>query len=320
MSRLSQNKSRAKHNRRHGSLRLFKRRRSKKPQSKKPLKPSDLRRRNQLRRRNVLIFKISLLVTLVLGSVIGLWKLARLERFSIQKIDVRGVEILKEKDVEEIVEQELEGSIALFFPRKNTFFVPRKKISTLLRERFIAVDRVNIIRKGSDELIVVVQERQPSTIFCEEAGRQIKDCYFADKSGILYRQIPHFARSQFPIIYFESTDEPTELGSIILSEKELGSVFALVEALPEKGDIKVSRITLRADGSIKLQTDAGYALLVSIKEDYGSDLSRFLTTLQADVFKEGVSISDVELFDLRYGRKVFYEFRKPTTKEKPDSI
>lgn len=275
---------------------------------KKELKPSDLRRRNQIRRRNALVIKLSLVFVLVIGLIVGVWYLARLERFLIQKIDVRGAEVVKEEEVRALVFSEIEGNIGLLFPKKNSFFVPVKKIEKELKESSVVINRTNILRKGLDELIVVIQERQPAMIFCEDLGGSVGECYFADSGGILYRPVPHIARSQFRTIYFESKGGESLLGESLLSERETEALFVLIDVLADKGDIETEGVVLIPEEYFRINTGEGYAVLVPIKGDYTNEVSRLFTALQADIFKEDVSLDSVNEFDLRFGRKVFYRF------------
>ncbi len=316
MSRRPQKKLRRRPARRRGLLYLLRRRWSKRVANKKPLKPSDLRRRNQIRRRNALILKIILLVLLLGGFFFAVWKLARLDKFLIQKIDIRGVEVLEEEEVRGVVEEMMGGSVALFFPRQNSFFVPVSKIESKLKDDFIVVNQTNILRKGLDELVVVIQERQPVTIFCGEESEQIGECYFADKAGVMYRTVPHIARSQFPLIYFESENKEEErFGEKLLNEKQLEALSSLVEMLLKEGDIGVNKITLMTGESFRLETNKDYSIVVSVKEDYLNDVSRLLTALRADVLREDEALGIVEEFDLRYGRKVFYTIQEKEVAE-----
>lgn len=288
----------------------------KKVLKKKPLKPFELRRRNQIRRRNGLIIRLSVALALSLALLFSVWKVARLERFTIHTIDVRGADSLEEKDISEFIFARLENTVGIFFPLKNTFFVPAKKIKNELEEEFLLINSANVLRKGFDELIVIVKERQPETIFCAEntseenvvQGTQRGDCFFADNSGIIYKKIPHIARSQFRTIYFESDPDQPILGSAPLGKKEIEALFDLLELLKEN-QFESERVFLAQDGSFKIQTDKGFALVVPRKENYTDELSRFLTALTADVFKEDSALENVTEFDLRFGRKVFYKFR-----------
>lgn len=311
MSSRPQTRIRKKRTRRRGFWYLLRRRFAKRARPKKEIKPSDLRRRNQIRKRNAFIIKLSLLATLVVGMFVGMWKLARLERFTITNINVRGAEIINEESLKEVVVDSMKGSVALIFPRQNTFFVPMAKIESQLKNEFIAANHVNLLRKGLDELIVVVQERQPVAIFCAERVGQIGNCFFADKAGVLYRPVPHIAHSQYQTIYFEEQDEEKhELGSALLVEAEMNALSVFVEILFSNSGIKADRITLNSDRSFRINTDQGYSIVVPVKEDYTNELSRLLTALTADVFKEEISIESVREFDLRFGRKVFYKFNE----------
>lgn len=315
--------------RRREPLYWFKRKLTKKKARRRPLKPSDLRKRNQLRQRNILIFKIVSFSILGVALIVGAWKLARLDSLTIQRIDLRGLESLSKEEVEPKVFSQLEGNVAGFFPRKNTFFISKRKIKNQLEKDFIVLNSVKVIRKGTDELTVIVKEREPALIFCAIKGdtkeTSVNECFFADESGFLFKAIPHLNSSPLYTIYFESEDEKTEeveeesregwLGQTILNKKETEALTILTEFL-DKESIKVTRITLRNNNSVYLETNQGYSVIFPLKKDYTDEVARFLAALRSDVFKEKHSLRDVYEFDLRYGRKVFYRFHKDQAGDK----
>lgn len=308
--RISSNRKRVKNTTR--SFRLTKRRKAgpRAVRQKPVLKPSDLRKRKRLRQRNIFIAKLTLIVVLILGSVIGLWFVARAESFTIQNVDIRNKGTVKNELIEKHVLEIIERDKGAFFPTNNTFFLSIGALEKSLEETFLKVERAHIIRKGFDELIVVVEERSPELIYCNSSAsgeRTQRTCYFADDSGIVYADAPYIPRSELDTVYLSREEPAVILGTTPLSKSEILALGILIDTLQSRG-VETEDVHLLDDEALRVETDESYSLVVAIDDDYTDELERFFSALEADVFDSERSITDVYEFDLRFGRKVFYKF------------
>lgn len=297
------------------SLRLSRRRRAGRilaPKQKPPLKPSDLRKRRQLKKRNSLLIKIAIIIFLALCLLLSLWIVLRAEGMRIQRIDVRNKGVLAAEDIEEHIVDAMKASGTALFPGNNTLFIPITEVESSLKETFLRIGEVNILRKGFSELIVVVEERSPELIYCEysdipEGEHYSGDCYFADPSGMVYSTAPYIPRSEFKIIFFSAIPSEEIIGETPLESGELLGLNTLVETL-ETEEIGVTSIHLVDQETLEIETGETYSLLVAVKGDYTDELERFFSALKADIFDEEMSLENVYEFDLRFGRKVFYRY------------
>jgi hypothetical protein len=293
-------------------LRLKRAKGTRRAKEKITLKPSDLRKRKFLKKRNRLLsFSISLAI-LAFALIFALWYVTHAEGLTIQTIDVRNGGRTSAEEIEVFVKESLEEGGDRFFPRTNSFFVPIRELERSLADSFIRVERTNILRKGLDELIVVVEERSPAYIFCEDNdtllnGRYIGECFFADVSGVIYSHAPYLPKSEFLIVYLPAPSEGEYFGNIPLTDEELAELTNLVEVL-EREDIGVGRVRLVDEDTIEVGTDEPFSLLLEIDNDYTDELERFFSALDAEVFDEGQSLEDVYQFDLRFGSKIFYRY------------
>jgi len=299
------------------SLKLSRRRRAGRilaPKQKPPLKPSDLRKRRQLKKRNSLLIKIAIIVFLALCLLLSLWIVLRAEGMRIQRIDVRNKGVLAAEDIEEHIVEAMSANGTALFPGNNTLFIPITEIESSLKETFLRIGEVNILRKGFSELIVVVEERSPELIYCEysdvsEGEHYSGDCYFADQSGMVYSTAPYIPRSEFKIIFFSAIPPEEIIGETPLESDELSGLTTLVETL-EAEEIGVTSIHLVDQETLEIETGETYSLLVAVKDDYTDDLERFFSALKADIFDEEMSLENVYEFELRFGRKVFYRYNE----------
>ncbi|MDZ7725972.1 MAG: hypothetical protein U5L75_00070 [Candidatus Campbellbacteria bacterium] len=286
---------------------------------KSTLKPSDLRRRKEIRRRNVLIFKTVFTTILLLGIVALLYFGLRLDAVNIHAVDIRGVESLDEEKVRESVFDELEGNRLYLFPNSNTFSLPVRKIESTLSEEFLRAEDINVLRKGFDELIVVINEREPAVVFCaersgsSESGSE-EECFLADNSGVIYTEAVNGTWDQFEVIRFNNEDSSGALGGVLIEEEVLNALLEFSENLNEEG-IGANGMIILEDESIEMITESGYSILVNRKTDYSDDMIRLFSALDAEVFDNKISLEEVYEFDLRFGRKIFYRYGEESSVE-----
>jgi hypothetical protein len=300
-------------------LKKLKRRRI--PKEKKVLRPSDLRKRRGERRKRRIAVRLFLLFFLVTALAGGGWFVVNSDALTIQRVDVRNEDSENAEEIERFVFKSLEEGSHSFFPRTNTFFVHIRELEKSVADSSIRIERVNILRKGFDELIVVVEERKPAYIYCEKnesllSDRYSGECFFADTSGIVYSRAPYLPRSDFKIVYLTPLIADELYGSQPLIENEIESLNEMLEIL-ESEDIQAEKIYLSSDEkTLEVQTNESYSLLFAIDDDYTDELERFFSALGAEIFDDGRTLRDVYQFDLRFGRKVFYRYNEsPTAKD-----
>jgi len=278
------------------------------------LKPSDLRKRKLIKKRNLLLGKVFIIFFSFFCIVLLFWFGLHAEWLTIQKIDVRNKGEISSEKIETFIFDTLKDTPSALFPQTNIFFAPTGSLEKSLTEKFIRIKHVDILRKGLKELIVVVEERSPAIIFCENTTLQKNehysgDCFFASNDGTIYSIAPYMPRSGLETIYFAPPEDGEVLGTMPLTEREIQALHTLSETLESK-DILVTKIRLVDSETIELDTDKTYSLLVPIKDDYTDELERFFSALGADIFKEERPLKDVYQFDLRFGRKVFYKYNE----------
>lgn len=287
-------------------------RRSRAPKERVVLKPSDLRKRKFLKKRNRLLSFFIGLAVLIFALIFALWYVAHAESLTIQTIDVRSGGRTSTEEIEALVRGALEEGAGSFFPTTNSFFVPIRRIEQSLADSFVRIERANVLRKGLDELIVVIEERSPAFIFCEDNdtlsnGRYIGECFFADASGTIYSPAPYLPKSEFLIVYLRPVAEGDYFGNVPLSAEELSELTELTEVL-KREELGVGTIRLVDEETIEVGTGESFSLLLEIDDDYTDELERLFSALEAEIFDEGQSLRDVYQFDLRFGKKIFYRY------------
>jgi hypothetical protein len=275
-------------------------------------KPLDLRARKIAKQRRK-IFTLLVLCTVALASLAALfWFILHTERFVVSVVSVRGTDEISAKEIRELVLNRLQEREDSFFPSTNTFLAPINDIEREIKETNARVKTANILRKGFNELIVLIEEREPFVLYCEdnasvEDGRYSGRCFFADREGVVYLAAPHLKRPEMMLIYFP----PSVFENIVLtkplSKEELDAILSLVKAL-NREEIESKSIHIVSEDTLKIVTDKGYSLLLLIDDDYSDEFGRFLSVLESDAMEGGV-LESIYQFDLRFGRKIFYRYQ-----------
>ncbi|MEX0933304.1 MAG: hypothetical protein WDZ74_00980 [Candidatus Paceibacterota bacterium] len=283
------------------------------------LKPSDLRRRKFVKKRNRLLTFFIGLAILISTLVFALWYFAHSESLTIRTIDIRNDGRTNTEEIEALVRETLEEGKNRFFPTTNSIFVPIRKLEQSLADSFVRIERANVLRKGFDELIVVIEERAPAYIYCEDNdtlqnGRYVGECFFADVTGVIYSRAPYLPKSEFLIIYLQPLTDDDYFGNIPLAPEELFELVELTEIL-KREDLGVGVIRLIDEKTLDVGTGKSFSLLLEIDDDYTDELERLFSALEAKIFEEGRTLRDVYQFDLRFGRKVFYRYNESPATE-----
>lgn len=276
------------------------------------LKRTDLRARKTARRRRKFFTLLVLTAVLIASLVVLLWFLLHAERFVVSVVSVRGTDENSAKEIRELVFKRIREREDEFFPSTNIFLAPIGDIEREIEKEHTRVKTATILRKGFAELIVLIEEREPFVLYCEENaslqdGRYSGNCFFADREGLVYLAAPHLKHPEMTLIYFPPLVFEDIMLTRPLSKEELDALLSLVDALNREG-IESEGIHIVSEDTLKINTGEGYSLLISVDDDYADEFERFLSVLGSEALRGGV-LERIYQFDLRFGRKIFYRYR-----------
>lgn len=171
-----------------------------------------LARRNAERRKRKRIMIVSAITGATVVLVGGLVWLSHLDALQIKTVTVEGASSTLEKNIQTIAKEELDKSIFFVFPKRNTLLFSKSAIE----KRFLSepkIKTVEIGRFGFSEIKVIVTERVPFALWCEQfvdpevpiftkvKSESISDCYFVDNEGFIYARTPFFSGHTFFELY-----------------------------------------------------------------------------------------------------------------------
>lgn len=243
----------------------------------------------------------SILVLVLVGLVVYVLNLERL-RISEVSVDNGGGVI--DTEVVTLASSLLDGRYYFLIPRSNAIFYPREAIREAILERFPAVKKVRLNLEGFKTLFIVIEERRPFSLYCEDAPN-LSGCYFMDEDGFIFSLAPQvFQRGTFLVF---SADEPLlePLGTNFIPSEEFVRILEFIE--------QIAILGLEAKG-LRLGSDE-YGILLKNNGELiwrqDTPLEVVLSNLEAFFSSETISSQPsfrerLRRLDLRVTNRVFY--------------
>src|SRR6266568_4738975 len=103
-------------------------------------------------------------------------------QMQINNITVTGTQELSSQEIEQKVEQSLQGNYLKVIPKNNFLFVSQGSIENFIKNDYKKVRSVTVTKKFPDAVAVNVDERKGLLVWC----RGDNDCFLLDENGIAY--------------------------------------------------------------------------------------------------------------------------------------
>ncbi|MEK7135106.1 MAG: FtsQ-type POTRA domain-containing protein, partial [Patescibacteria group bacterium] len=172
-------------------------------------------RRVQERRR-----KLAWVFFSILGLLVALVFISRLEIFRISEVAVEGAKVIANEEAVRNVLATLSGKYFWLVPKSNAAIFPREEVAASLMKEFPRLASVELNVEGENTLRILVTEREPYALFCPPVGEK---CFFLDKEGFVFDEAPDFSG----VVYFiYETEIPAE---------EFKSLSTFIEGLSKLG-------------------------------------------------------------------------------------
>jgi len=266
-----------------------------------------IRRQKKRFWRKIILSSIALFFLLFLSS----W-LSRLDRFQISNVSIYGNSAIKEKEILNIINENIVGNYFWLFSKSNFLIYPKNVIKKELLDSFAQIKELKIKFDNFQSIIVEMTERVPYALWCQEKEN---DCYFMDKTAYLYAEAPLFLNNS----YFKYTG-----GLLSISTSSpVSEIFRQTYLSQEKeGHFEEVDLFIRLLKDINLD---GYKLIIKDNNDYelffnngsklifdgNQDFDEIFKDLQAVLIDLGdLEGKEFEYIDLRFDHKVLYKFKE----------
>lgn len=259
-------------------------------------------------RKKLLMYKFALFVVIILLSTLGLGWLMGFDEVTVRNIIIKGNSTVTTDQLHTVVEEHLAGSYFFLFPKDSIFIYPKHSIEASVFELFKQVKEVSISFKNFQSIVIEVEEREPDALWCDNASVQngVGNCYFMDRSGVIFAQAPAFSGNIFFRYYGAVEGEP--IGNAFLSVSEFSILRLFVLSLYE---LNISPVFLSVTGvdDMALYMEEGNRILFGRGQNLSDILSNLESILASDEFKDK-GFSEIEYLDLRFGNKAYYKYKE----------
>lgn len=288
------------------------------------------KKRQKIFLKKILFFFFLFLIFLIIFGLISRWK-----EINIENIEIQGNKVLENKELEELVKEELKEYYFFIFPKSNIFLYPKGDIKNKLENKFKRLENISFEIKNERTLQIYMTERKATYIWCGESPylnaeiildeKELENqCYFIDEKGYLFDKAPYFSGN----VYFKffgilSNDENQKVkqkeNENLLGLYFLPEIFSKIITL--KDDIisfglEPVSLFLKDNGEIELYLLSSsippYAPRIIFKEN--SDMNKIAQNLEAAIRTEPLK-SDLEnkysllsYINLSFNNKIYYKF------------
>jgi hypothetical protein len=261
-------------------------------------------------RRKKFFIKTVLVVFVFAAAVFGFFNIKALK---IQKIIIQGNITLGKEDLSKSVFEFLDGKQVKVLPKDNILFFSKDGVENYLLSNFLRIKQVSIDRDLPNTLLVKIQERNSTVLFCE--SEDDKKCAFVDEDGFVFEKAPFFSGNIF-VKFFDERQLGTTQSNLAqipfqLTETEkFKNLIGFMDFLEREGgkikDTDVLKIVLKDEGLYEIHAEEGWCLLLKDGETFDTAKENFVLVYE-NKLKD--YLNSLEYVDLRLENKVFYKFK-----------
>lgn len=252
-----------------------------------------VQRKKRLRR---VLFGLA--VFLCSGCVVGIIFLSRYSKILISEIKVEGAVVVSPDDLKKNVEEKISGQYLYVFPRRNALLYPKNLILKSILADFPRVESVKVARSGWQTLIVSIEERKPSALWCAgDRASQPSSCFFFDSTGFIFDHAPDFSGSTYLRYYGGITGTP--IGQIFTPKLPFPDIKNILTFLSSQ-NLPIAHVVTR-DYDYDLETSDGRRILINPEQSVPKTLDNLSVILK----QRKNATTSWQYIDLRFGNKIY---------------
>lgn len=259
--------------------------------------------------------------------------------FRIDRIEVRGTEKIPVSGIEKIVKNSLEGKRWQIIPQNSLILLSTEKIQKDILDNFAEIDSANFFKKLSGLLVIEIKERENVGIWCqlkdamagEEGGskrgniivtsspitidesdgfekREINNCFYIDKKGIIYRQAPLVSGS-FVLNIYDRKNGPVNIKDQVVSPDIIEFILLAKEGLKQIENevgfsMAASDFEIVSWQDVRARISSGWQIYFNPTYSIESQLKALEIVLGKEIKKQ---VGSLEYIDLRIEGRVYYK-------------
>ncbi len=238
----------------------------------------------------------------------GIYKVTRVDAFTIHTIDVGGGATVPHETIEREVREELAGAYWKLVPRAFTLTYPHDEINAAL----LAHPRLHDVRVERDgaKLTVQFDEYVPYALLCSRD----RACFFVDEQGFAFEEVPQLSGNALTR-FTDETRERLARGDRFDIARLTAAESFIAAAEAELG-MRIGSVTYTEQGDIVFSVNGGGELRVAGSRDLTESFENIKTVLAVPEYTH-VEPGNFQYIDVRFPPKVFVndEMTSATTTE-----
>lgn len=255
--------------------------------------------------------RILVIVVILIGGLIGLMNASWLQ---IKDIQITGAQGLDKGIFEQATRDYLSNRIAYIIPGTNTITFQSDDYIKKMSHLFPKLKHIKVNMRQGKVLLVEVEERQSTYLWCNEA----ETCYFVDQDAFVFTEAPEFSDGVYLKLYGGLPAlEQDPIGSNYLSEAEFRRIINTTKDLKNQG-IVVTRFTIDDQGRYVLNLESftdikipSRTRVIIGREFDALEIIEYMSLLsKVEEFKTKLETipGQLQYIDLRFPQKIVYKF------------
>lgn len=229
--------------------------------------------------------------------------------------DIQGNDIVKDHDIQFIVDEHFQSYWMGLIPRSSIFAFPKKRIEASLAEQLPRLDTIAIGRIGLREFRIRVTEYLPAYLWCQEHEGHVDTCYYVGRDGYVFSDAPYFSDYVY-LKFYDETRSDAPLREFVFTEEEFLTLIELRNQLTMRGiHIYQVRAGDARDFSLSLAYINDYLmgveseLMINLALPLEETLRTIDIIIDQERFINRLDNGDVlDYIDVRFERRALYKF------------
>lgn len=255
--------------------------------------PKKLRNQRK-KRKKILFFSAIFFILLVISILIILFFTPY---FRIQKINISGLNTIKENSIREIIDQEL--SRGRLIKHNNIFVFNANSVKKAISKAYL-LEWINIKKQTYPPKIDIQLEEKVSalTYLTDE------NCFNIDIQGLIVEKC-----NELSVGFIQIRDQSgavKNIGDQVLGKENINYIIELDEQLKSQGiGIRTFKIPDETSSDLRVLTQKGYEIYFNRNLSINEQLVRFNMLVKNEIKPE--NLNKISYVDLRFGEKIFYK-------------
>lgn len=232
----------------------------------------------------------------------------------INNINISGTEELSSQDLQQKIQDSVNGKYLNFIPKNNFLFVSKNRIENLLTGQYKKIRSVSVIKKFPDTFSVSIDERKALLVWCSS-----DKCYLLDENGTAYSEAdfssPELTQNNL-IQIIDNSATIVSIGEKVIDQNYEQYALAIKDGISRAGYEMVDQswTPSRMSNEINVRTLQCFDLYFSTQFPLETALDNLALIVKKEIPEE--KKSELAYIDLRNESKVFYKFKE--TQQSPD--